>query len=176
MSTYYIAGITVGICVGLLVLAVSKYRHQKKYGTREYDERQMVGRGKAFQAGFLTSLLSNMLYSTYNYLDPLPGEPFLWQIGCMALSLLVFVLVAIHYDAYLPLTDRPERFLRTAGLLTVAMALIGIGNLRSEYSDHTAGYIQLMLAGIWLIVTIAMLIHIYRDVKESDAEKELDAE
>lgn len=176
MSTYYIAGIIVGVCVGLAILAVTKYQHRKKYGSAQYDERQMVGRGKAFQAGFFTSLITNLLYSTYNYLDPLPGEPFLWQMGCMALSILVFVLVAIHYDAYLSLTDKPETFLRTSVLLTVAMALIGFGNLRSKYSNHTAGIIQMMIAGMWLIITVAMLIRIYRDIKESDAEKEQDAQ
>lgn len=169
MSTYYIAGIIVGVCVGLAILAVTKYQHRKKYGSAQYDERQMVGRGKAFQAGFFTSLITNLLYSTYNYLDPLPGEPFLWQMGCMALSIMVFVLVAIHYDAYLSLTEKPETFLRTSVLLTVAMALIGYVNLINESADHTSGIIQMIIAGMWLIITAATLIHNYRDKKEQDA-------
>ena len=55
---YYLLGVVVGIVFALAVFFISAYLHRKKHPeTGKYDERQIIGRGKAFQAGFFTLLL-----------------------------------------------------------------------------------------------------------------------
>ena len=52
---YYLLGVVVGIVFALAVFFISAYLHRKKHPeTGKYDERQIIGRGKAFQAGFFT--------------------------------------------------------------------------------------------------------------------------
>lgn len=165
MSFSYNAGFGLGIVVGLvLVIAVLLYKW-KKDGAFRYDERQIMGRGKAYRAGFVVSLGSNLLYAVVNHLYSLPGDAYLWQIGCMELSVLAFVLTAIHYDAYLSLTEKPEKLLLSGSLLALSCGLSGIINL-----NHTAGILSLTVAGMWVIVLAAYGIHIAADRKAQDDE------
>lgn len=166
MSFAYYAGFGFGMFLGLAVLLYK----WKKDGGLQYDERQMVGRGKAYRAGFIVSLGSNLLYAVVNHLYPLPGDSYFWQIGCMELSVLVFVLVAIHYDAYLSLTEKPEKLLLSGSLLALSCGLSGIVNLRTDYSDHTAGILSLSVAGMWVIILAAYGVHIAADWKAKDDE------
>lgn len=167
MSIAYYAGFGFGM---ILVIAVLLFKWKKDGGAFQFDERQMVGRGKAYRAGFIVSVGSNLLYAVVNHLYSLPGDPYLWQIGCMELSILAFVLTAIHYDAYLSLTEKPEKLLMSGGLLALACGLNGIVNLKTKYADHTAGILSLTVAGMWLIVLAAYGIHIAADWKAQDDE------
>lgn len=71
---YYLLGMIVGVIFALAFFILSLFIRKKK-GTypRKYDERQMVGRGKAFQAGFFTLLSAGALCNIWDFASPLPG-------------------------------------------------------------------------------------------------------
>ena len=75
---YYLLGMIVGVIFALAFFILSLFIRKKK-GTYpcKYDERQMVGRGKAFQAGFFTLLSAGALCNIWDFASPLPGGSFL---------------------------------------------------------------------------------------------------
>lgn len=156
----YTLGMILGIVV-VLVLAIAVYKvMRKKTGGVKYDERQMMGRGKAFQAGFFTSLITGAAVAIADYTGILPGEVFLWHMAGMMVSIAVFALTAIHFDAYVGMTDTPKRFLRMGGLLMAAMVLCAAGNLFAHHEEnYVIAYVDLMLAGVWALIIVALLIH-----------------
>ena len=65
MSTSYQWGIAVGVIVGILIVAAIFTYNKKKTGTingGDFDERQQLLRGKAFQKGFFTMMGFSGLY------------------------------------------------------------------------------------------------------------------
>lgn len=153
-SIYYIAGILCGIVVGLAVLLVSR----KKGAKKQYDERQMLGRGKAFQAGFFTLLISVSVVNLCGYAGILPGSAFFWQVGAIIFSVAVFALTAIHLDAYVSMTDSPKRILFSGTVLFLCLVSMAFVNLHSSHEpNHDFAYIDLMLAAVWGLILLALL-------------------
>ena len=70
---YYVLGILAGaaLSVGLFFLIRVLC---KKAGDCEYDERQMIGRGKAFRAGFFTTLIAGAIIACLDFCELLPGR------------------------------------------------------------------------------------------------------
>ena len=65
MSTTYQWGILVGILVGIVIVAAIFWFNKKTTGTingGDFDERQQLLRGKAFQKGFLMMLILSGVY------------------------------------------------------------------------------------------------------------------
>ena len=166
---YYVLGITVGVVVGLAAFVLSRWK-KKDAGTCKYDERQIVGRGKAFRAGFYTLLLAGMAEAVAQYTYRLPGEAFLWDLGVLLLGIMVYVLTAIHYDAYVGLNDRPERYMRMGILFVIAMGLSAYTNLHSgREGGAVMGFLNIALALMWAIVAAALWIH--RKCAQQEAEE-----
>ena len=102
----------VGLCVGILVaiLALSLIRKRRGSASNEYDERQIMVRGKAFNRAFLTLML---------YLVVDAAVSVLWRPWTMTgvnnilgifLAVGVFLVVAIRGDAYFSLQEKPRTF------------------------------------------------------------------
>lgn len=122
-STYFI-----GIVVGLLVLAVWMLMRRNVDG--EYDERQMLVRGKGCQYGFATLVCYNLIYGAA-YMDSVPD----WcdnMIGIMIgvlLSLAVFCGYCIWKDAYMNLNQNPGFIYFILGSLGIINLILGIISL-----------------------------------------------
>lgn len=169
---YYILGIIFGIITALTVFFISWLIFRKKHPNGfKYDERQMIGRGKAFQAGFFTTLICSAAVSTWEYaVGPLPYQPFLWHIGALLLGIAAFAVTAIHFDAYVGMNDTPDRFIKIGILFIIAMTLIGIGNLSSSRpSSIVMAWLNLGLAILWGVILAALLLH-RRKENEEDSE------
>lgn len=155
---FYIAGIIVGLIVGVIVFLASRFIFKKM--SCQYDERQMIGRGKAFQAGFFTLLIAGAVYNIWNFVAPLPGSSFLWNICILLLGVTVFAVTAIHYDAYVGVNDTPQRFLTAGVCFIISMGLLGFTNLHGGRPEqHTLGILNLAVCAVWIILVIALLAH-----------------
>lgn len=157
---HYLLGVLLGaagaVMLGLGVWLISR----KKTGAPRYDERQIIGRGKAFEAGFCTLLVAGFLVSLLERFEVLPGDGFLWHILAMMLGVGVYVLTAIHFDAYLSMTEKPRQYYIMGACFTVAMGLAAVGNLLNEDADdHMIGWMQVMVAALWVFLVIALWIH-----------------
>lgn len=163
---YHIFGIIFGILFAAVVFLVVKLRHPEGH---KYDERQVVGRGKAFKAGFFTMLIAGGICSTWDFVSPLPGGSFLWNICALLLGVTVFAVTAIHYDAYVAMNDNPKRFYTMGICFIVALPLIGMSNLHSERSiAHTLGILDFVIAVMWVIIVAALLLHRRNSQKEDE--------
>ena len=158
---YYVLGIVCGFLLALfgVILAGTKFRKAHP-NTNRFDERQMVGRGKAFQAGFFTLLIAGFACNIWDYISPLPGSSFLCNICALLLGVAVFAVTAIHYDAYLSLFDNPRRFLLGGVLFIVAMGLSAITNLHGHRPfQRDIGILNLAVGLVWLVIVAALLLH-----------------
>lgn len=166
---FYVLGIICGILSGGSV-ALIIWLVNKKAGTHaQYDERQVVGRGKAFQAGFYSLLVLEGIVVAWETLGELPLSPVLWHFTALLTGVTIFCVTAIHYDAYIGMNDNPAKTIRSGVLLTIAMALSCITNLHSERAaSHTMGFMNLVLAIAWVIIICALLIHRKKSQEEAE--------
>ena len=113
-------GISVGILAGIFFVALL---FKKKVLDCHFDERQELARGKAFQYGFFTLLISSYAYAVSDmalgrWCDVLTGVTL-----CLAVSLCVFAVTCILKDAYLSLREKP----RVVMTLFALMSLVNLG-------------------------------------------------
>ena len=166
---YYLSGIIFGIFFALAAFLMARFIHKKRHpNSGKYDERQMAGRGKAFQAGFFTLLIAGAACNIWDYISPLPGGSFLWNIGVLLLGVAVFAVTAIHFDAYMGMYDSPRRFLTMGACFIFAMAAIGFGNLHNGRPEgRILGIINFGVGLVWIVIVAALLLH-----RRSAGEKE----
>ena len=167
---YYLLGVVVGVIFALGVFFISLYLHKKKHpNTGKYDERQMLGRGKAFQAGFFTLLIAGGICNIWDFVSPLPGGSFLWNIGVLLLGVTVFAVTAIHFDAYVGMYDSPRQFLTMGACFIFVMVTIGLNNLHSHRPEsRIIGITNFGVGIVWIIIVIALLLHRRKAQKEEE--------
>ena len=159
MMSPYILGLSVGLVfsAGLFFFIHSKC---KKAGDYEYDERQMVGRGKAFRAGFFTTLIAGAIIACLDFCELLPGRSLPWSMGALLLGVTVFAVTAIHYDAYIGFKVKPRRYYIMGACFIAIMVCDGILNIRHADPDKvTFGILNFQVAAIWVVIIIALLAH-----------------
>lgn len=110
MNTAYIIGVIVGALCGLVLVALLFWMLKKKYrvDVREYDERQILARGRAYKYGFITMLVLVVLERLahevgFVLFDSIQGTTALCLIG-----LFVFIISCIWQEAYLTLYETPK--------------------------------------------------------------------
>ena len=167
---YYLLGVVVGVIFALGVFFISLYLHKKKHpNTGKYDKRQMLGRGKAFQAGFFTLLIAGGICNIWDFVSPLPGGSFLWNIGVLLLGVTVFAVTAIHFDAYVGMYDSPRQFLTMGACFIFVMVTIGLNNLHSHRPEgRIIGITNFGVGIVWIIIVIALLLHRRKAQKEEE--------
>ena len=167
---YYYLGMAVGFLIAVVAFVVSLAAHKKKHpNTGKYDERQMLGRGKAFQAGFFTLLIAGGICNIWDFVSPLPGGSFLWNIGALLLGVTVFAVTAIHFDAYVGMYDSPRQFLAMGACFVFAMITIGLSNLHSHRPEgRIIGITNFGVGLVWIIIVIALLLHRRKAQKEDE--------
>ena len=156
---FYILGIAVGLIFGVCLFFFI-YAKRKKAGNYEYDERQMAGRGKAFQYGFYTVLVAGCVYACADFADMLPGKGLPWLVGALLLGVAVFALAAIHFDAYYGFRARAGSYYIMGVCFMLAMVFTGISNVSSGDPDKAAfGIVNFEVAALWLVIVVALLLH-----------------
>ena len=158
---YYYLGIIFGVLFALGAFIIACFIHKKRHpNTGKYDERQTLGRGRAFQAGFFTLLIAGAICNIWDYVSPLPGGSFLWNIGVLLLGVTVFAVTAIHFDAYVGMYDNPRRFLTMGACFILAMGLSAVSNFHNGRPEGRIIAITNFGVGIvWLIIVAALLLH-----------------
>lgn len=157
---YYYLGFIVGLVVTLAISLLVFFAVRRKTGKSQYDERQIAGRGKAYQAGFFTLLIAETLCSVAEHLGWIPDGGLLLDAGAMLLSIAVFAIRAIHLDAYIAMNDNAKRFYIMGTAFTAAMVCTGLANLNSQRSlSQNTAIINFMIAGLWVLILMHLFIH-----------------
>lgn len=167
---YYYLGIVFGILFALGIFIVAYFTHKRRHpNCGKYDERQVIGRGKAFQAGFFTLLIAGAVCNIWDYISPLPGGNFLWSIGVSLLGVTVFAVTAIHFDAYMGMYDNPRRFLFMGIGFIFLMAGSGLMNFNNGRPEGRIIAVTNFGVGIvWIIIVAALLLHRRNAQKEDE--------
>ncbi len=123
MDSYH-AGVTLGIFVGIAAgLFVLALLFKKKVLDMHFDERQELARGKAFQYGFFTLIITAYAYGASDMIFGRWCDALVGVTICLAVSMCVFAVTCILKDAYLSLREKP----RTVMTMFALLAAINLG-------------------------------------------------
>lgn len=178
-SMEYVIGLIVGVLVVLAVVAlvvmICRKKGSMRFGKCEYDERQMLARGKAFRAGFFTILIYEAVYAMVD----VAGIKWCANVTGIMLGLMlgitVFAIVAISKDAYMSMNERPT------GWMIIWCVVIGLNlvcGLRQALEGElirdgmlTEEWMNWMCAGMFIAILISQLVH-NRKLKREELEEE----
>ena len=172
----YIAGLICGLAFCVVIGLIFRLRRGKKSdrGKVEYDERQLLARGKAYKAGFFVTLLYCLLFAALSVTE----IPFFQSVTGMLLGVFlgiaVFAVTAIRNDAYLGLNENKRSFLILGCVVAVADLVIGVCNgldgTLMENGQLTFDCLNLMVGVLFTVIVAALLIH-DRQVKKEEMEE-----
>lgn len=159
---YYTLGLFSGIIVALIVLLITIFR-QKDRAKQEFDERQKLMRGKASAAGMWTAMGGCAVVGLASVFDvsfcPIGIAMFL----VIEVTVMVFVLVAIHYDAYFGFKANIKRQYTGLALFFVLMVMNVYTSAESNgfFSDGkmTVAWLHLTAAVMYAVLFAALFIH-----------------
>ena len=117
-----VLGLLMGILAGALVLALL---FKKKVLSMEFDERQERARGKAFQYGFFTLIISLYIYGTSEMVLGRWCDALMGITLCVTLAVSVFAITCILKDAYLSLKEKPRQIMTLFTLIAVFNLVVG---------------------------------------------------
>ena len=95
----------------------------------DYDERQILARGRAFMWGFFTLMLCLMAYGFTDMLIEPWCDTLTGCIICICVSLLVFASICIRQDAFAGIGKNRKRNLTVLLVLTLANMFFGVENI-----------------------------------------------
>ncbi len=174
MNAEFLMGVGVAIVAALLIYAVMLVRSKKGASfcaKADFDERQVVARGVAFQAGFFTLLGCNAGAICLEAGGVTWLEHGMGYIGSLLVGVVVFALVSIHKDAYMGLNQNPRRWIVGFGLMMLINLVCAVVNLfiRKEINGRL-GFINLAVAAMMLVVIVAQGVHLLRFRREQEDE------
>lgn len=92
----------------------------------EYDERQVLARGRAFMWGFFSLMISLMVYGLADMIVEPWCDTLTGCIICICVSLLVFASICIRQDAFAGIGQRRGRNLTALLVLTLVNLMFGM--------------------------------------------------
>ncbi|NCB51708.1 MAG: hypothetical protein EOM54_07505 [Clostridia bacterium] len=175
-SVEYMIGFVLGALVGLALIFAIGLIFKKKRGPCKYDERQMLARGKAYSAAFWTlvaySILNGMYYgATGGMWADMMTTPFLGVF----LAILVYAMICIINDAYMPLKEKPGFYFVLFGVILAADLLIAVWNYLDGTEFVTDGMLNYHCLNPAIVIIFAAII-VTLAVKVISAKKDVDEE
>ena len=98
-------------------------------GMNDYDERQILARGRAFMWGFFSLMICLMVYGLTDMLIEPWCDTLTGCIICICVSLLVFASICIRQDAFAGIGRNRKRNLTVLLVLTAANLLFGVSHI-----------------------------------------------
>lgn len=95
----------------------------------DYDERQILARGRAFMWGFFSLMICLMVYSLTDMLIEPWCDTLTGCIICICVSLIVFAVICIRQDAFAGIGQKRKRNLTVLLVLTAANLLFGVSHI-----------------------------------------------
>ena len=169
-------GVVCGIIIGLIIcLVIFRVCNKDKRLKSEYDERQLVIRGKAYKAGFYTAIVYLAILTVFFMTDfEIPFVISVLAFFGVALSVTVVAVYSIWNEAYWGLNNQRDRY----AIVFVLCAIINLGAGISAIVQGTVflgtqGPIINLLCGIMLLIIGGTLI-LKKFIKpeETDDEEE----
>lgn len=154
-SAFYYAGIAGGLLAGILLVAIVQSVKKRKQENYEFDERQELMRGKAFQYGFIAMLVYILCYSLFADITGFAFEDNLTPgLLTILVGLAVVVITCIWKDAYFTLQEKTSHFVALDLLLMVCNLLNGYDHLKHPERGTSIMYLNFAMAFLFLLILI----------------------
>lgn len=195
-NVFYLLGFIAGILLGVLILfifskIVKKFGGKVVFGCgkdrKDYDERQMFVRGKAYEAGFFT--LIGYILIVGMLLDVMECS-FIISFGVLwigvAISIGIFVIICIVKDAYVSLRENAKGILIMFGSIGFLNLVSGLPNRNNwlekveitrngqtmECTKLLPGIVNLVLGILFFILMAVLIGKIWYDKKQEKEDIE----
>jgi hypothetical protein len=179
MSTAYLWGVAVGVIVGVIIVALIFTYNKKKTGSvvgGDFDERQQLMRGKAFQAGFFTMLFFSFLYwvlVTLVLQRPLM-EDGLSALICGLVGVGVFGIDCVIHDAFFTVQNKPKNYIILFTATTISQIPAAINNIQAgrvvQNGVLTFSAVPIVCAVLFVSILIAIVCKT-QAMRKEDAEE-----
>ena len=163
------------LTVAIIGLVVRKLQNRRGVTPADYDERQQVQRGKAFQHAYLTLLIllcANGIVSGAAQLQW--ADPGVDSFLCMFASVAVFVVECIRCDAYFTAAQTPRSGIAIFTMVTLcqvpATVMHAVDGDFIRDGQLTIAVINPACMVLFAVVLIAILVKRSRDKAEEDEE------
>ena len=159
--------ITTGALIAIFFAAIFFFslffRKHKVVFSKEYDERQIIGRGQAYKAAFFTLLAYNFVCAILNGCGVKWWEPEVGLLIGLFVSVTVFAVTAITKDALHGIHTQSKSvisvFLLVIVVESIAFVVKCIDGGVIEDGLLSLGFIPLAAAVCFAVMLIAFLIH-----------------
>ena len=165
-------GIWVGIIIGLAIYLITRKT------TEDYDERQLVIRGKAYKVGFLSTLGAGAVYGFISAVLKRPlAEDGIAVFFILLFGVGVFVVYCIMNDAFFSISDKIKP------VHLVVLLLLGVvsqgymiytnlteGTIVGKNGELTARVLPFGILLLFLCVLAALAVKLIKSRKESEDE------
>ncbi len=98
--------------------------------SKDYDERQIMERGKAYSLGFFTIMISIFLAIAVDILELLPVQGYVLSAAAIFPGLMVFLAYSIWHEAYFSLKDKTRGLLILFGIIGIVNLILAIAAVR----------------------------------------------
>ena len=183
-SLAYVLGIISGVLCGLALVAFIMWLVKKMGGKVDlehrnaYDERQLVVRGKAYKAAYLTLTAYMIIFAI---LDDLMEIMLFMSVGGIwlgiCLSILVFAVICIVEDAYMSLYENAKGIILLLSFVAIVNLVVGCINLWHGLPLVTDGglsvtTVNLMMGLLYLVISIVLCGKIIYNKKHPEEDEE----
>lgn len=172
MSAYNI-GILVGIAVALGIWAIIAAVGRKRGKPGEFDERQQLIRGKAYQHAFIAVMLFSALYGLAVMMveHPLMVDG-LSALVAMFVGVVVFAVESIARDAFFTAKNRPKSYIILYAAVIFSQLVNAVGNIREgglvQDGVLTMKVLPLVCAAVFAIILVVIIVKAAQPQKEDD--------
>ena len=167
MSQSYHWGLLAGLIIGVIIVGVVMMYNKGAYGSAtgaDYDERQQLLRGKAFQKAFFSMMGFSVLYWAVVKLilqHPIM-EDGLSSLICVFLGVGVFAIDCILHDAYFTVRNKPKTYIMLFTAVTICQIPAAVLNVSQgtvmENGVLTFSALPIASAVLFLSILCAVLI------------------
>ena len=164
MNIFKSAGIAAGVVVGIILVVILFKFANKDHKTRtEYDERQMIIRGRAYMYAFYTILSYECLMLFLAAAEVrIPVEDFILHFIGIALGCMVLAGYSIWNDVYWGLNNDPKRY----GYAIAAIILLNAVPVVKTFMDGemfqdgkiSSVFINLIVLIMMVVLVVLLLI------------------
>ena len=173
--TEYNIGMLVGIAVAPGIFAVIAAVGKKRGKAGEFDERQELVRGKAYQHAFFAVMIFSALYGLVVVTAERPlMEDGLGALIAMFVGIVVFAVESIFRDAFFTAKNRPKSYIILYAAIILMQLVNIIGNIHEgaliQDGVLTMRVLPVVCAAVFAIVLAAILIKTAQQPKEDEDE------
>lgn len=173
-STEYYLGFCVGILVVVIFIFVVCKVLKKNKTAAKYDERQLLARGKAFQAGFFGTLIADAAAIVICGAFEISWLPpaVLFAIAAL-IGIGIFCISAIVNDAYFGFnqdTKTSGRFIVVIGGLNLIIGIISVVRGGFIQDGTLNGSVLNLLLGILFVITYSVIL-VHNRQTETEGEE-----